>query len=122
LRPLEQQAKSNFSHIVVHATTPHLFILLWREYYMKTKPLNIFRYLGISMATIQINLKIPEKMYGLARSYSKEKGYRSMQELLLDCLRRRIYTDEAHEFVMLAQAEKMREVWDNDYDDAWEKA
>jgi len=60
--------------------------------------INIRRYQKISMdsqaktvkTSHQINLKMPEGFYKIAKSFAKEHEYRSVQELILESLRIRI--------------------------------
>lgn len=43
--------------------------------------------------TIQINLKFQDNFYELAKDYADSRGYMSIQELIRDALRERIFDD-----------------------------
>jgi cell fate (sporulation/competence/biofilm development) regulator YlbF (YheA/YmcA/DUF963 family) len=51
----------------------------------------------------QISLTIPETLFKASRSYSKEMGFRNVQELILDSLRRRAMAD-------LEEDERLRKI------------
>lgn len=43
------------------------------------------------MATKQINVKIPKKLYTSAESFAQNYGYGNLQELIRDSLREKVY-------------------------------
>lgn len=54
-----------------------------------------FKYLKISQDTMvtQVNLKFQDNFFGLAKKYAEEKGYMSIQELIREALRDKIFDD-----------------------------
>jgi hypothetical protein len=58
----------------------------------------------------QISLTIPETLFKASRSYSKEMGFRNVQELILDSLRRRTMPDLQED----ERLRKIEEAMDND--------
>lgn len=42
----------------------------------------------------QISLTVPEVLFKASRDYSKEMGYRSTQEFIVDLVRRKVFLDE----------------------------
>jgi len=45
----------------------------------------------------QISLVLPETLFKASKAYSHEMGYRSLQEFVLDLMRRKVLLDEAEE-------------------------
>ncbi len=56
----------------------------------------------------QISLTIPEALFSASRKYSKEMGYRSTQEFILDLVRRKVLLDEEE------RMRRLEEEMDND--------
>ncbi|NOZ80336.1 MAG: hypothetical protein GXP63_01570 [DPANN group archaeon] len=50
------------------------------------------------MALKQISLSIPENLFKATKAYSKDFGYKNMQELLLDLLRKRIILENIRRY------------------------
>ncbi|MBI4360737.1 hypothetical protein HY572_03110 [Candidatus Micrarchaeota archaeon] len=46
------------------------------------------------MKTVQVNLKMPEKLYKAANQYADKYGYRNIQELAADSIREKVLDDE----------------------------
>jgi hypothetical protein len=49
----------------------------------------------------QISLTLPENLFKASKEYSKEMGYKNVQEFILDSIRRRTIFDESAEMDML---------------------
>lgn len=43
------------------------------------------------MATKQVNLKVPENLFASAESFAENYGYRSIQELIMESIREKIF-------------------------------
>ena len=89
----------------------------------QAKSLNIIRYLKISMATKQINLKLNENLFQAAQRYISNFGFRNIQELATESIREKIFERNQYDtFLNKIQKQKMKELWDNKEDEAWENA
>lgn len=75
---------------------------------IEAKDLNISRYSQISMASKQLNLKLPEKLFNTAEKYMKHNGFQNMQELIRESLREKVidnskfdesFTDKEIEYI-----------------------
>lgn len=47
------------------------------------------------MKTVQVNLKMPQKLYAAAQSHVRDYGYRNIQELAQASLREKVLEDES---------------------------
>lgn len=63
---------------------------------LKSKPLNIHRYLEISGDNMmkQINLKIPDTLFSKAKKHVDKYGYKNIQELALESMREKIFNSK----------------------------
>ncbi len=43
------------------------------------------------MATKQVNVKMPSGLYDSAESFAESYGYRNVQDLLMECLREKVF-------------------------------
>lgn len=72
----------------------------WRE-------IDIFKYFlvlintrvgGINMGVKQISLTIPEVLFDVSQEYSEEYGYRNIQDLILDMLRKKVVMENVERY------------------------
>lgn len=79
-----------------------------------------FKYELVSLDTMnkQINVRLPKSMLSKAEAYAKKHGFATIQELIKASLREK-FEDE---FLRNVQQPKMKELWDNKEDEAWENA
>jgi len=50
------------------------------------------------MALKQISLTIPENLLKASKEYSKEFGYRNIQELILELIRRKVFFEQIERY------------------------
>ena len=79
------------------------------------------------MPTKQINLKLPTNIAEAAERHVKEFGFRNIQDLILESMRDKIFLSRKkknsyEEFLHKIQQPKMKELWNNKEDEAWEYA
>ncbi len=72
------------------------------------------------VTTIQIKKTVVEEL-NKAKKYRRET-YSDVISYLIEFIKNEKEKEEFDKFVMEAQKEKMRELWDNKADEAWENA
>jgi metal-responsive CopG/Arc/MetJ family transcriptional regulator len=56
--------------------------------------INTYRYLLVFMTLKQISLSIPDNLLEASKEYSKEFGYKNVQEFILELLRKRVFIEK----------------------------
>lgn len=56
--------------------------------------INTYKYLRVFMALKQISLSIPDNLLEASKEYSKEFGYKNVQEFILELIRRKVFIEK----------------------------
>jgi predicted CopG family antitoxin len=72
------------------------------------------------VTTIQVKKKVIKALNNV-KKYKRET-YSDVISELIEFVQTKNEKKEFDKFVMLAQQEKMKELWDNKYDEVWENA
>ena len=56
--------------------------------------INTYRYLLVFMTLKQISLSIPDNLLEASKEYSKEFGYKNVQEFILELIRRKVFLEK----------------------------
>ena len=60
------------------------------------------------MATKQISLSLPERLFQVSSSYAEAYGYRSLQELLVDLLRQKMILENVERYHRIEERMKKK--------------
>jgi metal-responsive CopG/Arc/MetJ family transcriptional regulator len=89
----------------------------------EAKMLNRKEYWIIRMS-MQISLKLSDKMFNKAKKYSSKKGYDSLQDFIRELMRERLFEKEQNLsgiLTALASQKSLAKNWENENEDkAWE--
>ena len=80
--------------------------LIYRKIYVL---INTYKYLYVRddiMTLKQISLTIPEKLLHASKEYSKEFGYRNIQEFILELIRNKVFFEKIERYQKIEQEMK----------------
>jgi len=81
-----------------------------------------YQMVPISTMTKQISLRLSDRLLKAAKKKAEKLGFTSVQGYIEETLREKLFGDDLMSFVQAAQRKAMKEIWDNDEDEAWENA
>ena len=65
--------------------------------------INTYKYLLVFMTLKQISLSIPDNLLEASKEYSKEFGYKNVQEFILELLRRKVFIEKFERYHQIEQ-------------------
>ncbi len=74
-----------------------------RNIYLLLRTYKYIYVFGDSMALKQISLTIPEKLLKVSKEYTKEFGYRNIQELILELVRNKVLFERIERYRKIEQ-------------------